>query len=147
MLTPTACLNHSLRVLFHEWPTRAQLEHYLTNPLLLARYPKKVAATREALGGYTDRGCLPVLLRMKALRDQVRHGFPVPADALPPRHLTNLLEHDLISPAERLRLRQKAWHPAERQWEYERLEAVLKAREVAEYEREEVAQQEYEDAA
>ncbi|QIX61831.1 hypothetical protein HER32_11830 [Hymenobacter sp. BT18] len=139
MLTSLACLNHSLRVLFHEWPVRAQLEHFLRNPLLVATCPKRLDATREAMGGYTDKRCLQALIALKSERDRMRHRLAVPADVLPASKLTDLFYHELITDAERNRLRTNCWHPLERQWEYARVEQVLQAREAAMYEQDQYA--------
>jgi len=132
-LLTTSALNPALRLILFEWPQRESLEFWLQNPLIVEAMPERVAATTEAMGGYSDKRCMQAVLALRKERDRLRSLARVGATYMSTNELVAILDHPLVSPYERGHCRARCFglHPQEREWEADRLRGVLRLREEA----------------
>lgn len=106
---------------------------YLTNPLLLAVHPERMAATAKhvAEGKYSPKGLAELAITLHAKYKYASGQVPVePADNEARTDLLELARHPRIEPREQANLRQKIFlcRPSEYAWLRAPIEAAITAR-------------------
>ncbi|TGE23500.1 hypothetical protein [Hymenobacter metallicola] len=133
ILATASIISPALVLLPSHMLARTACEFWLSNPLLVAKYPTLVAERAEQYPGWGIDEQKRLATRLQTKRDDLKHLTPVPAESI---HFSELLEvleaHEvLIDPRnEWQQARQLAMscHPAEREWLLHHFRTVLKAR-------------------